>query len=161
MYNKSLFLQEGTEVRLVPSERIGGKALYVSKDGRCFSFYHERLRHIKPQATNSNINRHNGRRKQKYLCMRSFGHILVHHAVHLAWIGPIPDGCVVDHINGITTDNRAKNLETVTPAENRKRAQILRAMRKTAEWDNRPDLLPENRPIEELKSIFKKYELVH
>ena len=147
-----LFLPDGTEVRLVPLEKTGGKALYVSADGRCFSFYRERLRLTKPYPTNSAINRHNGRRKQKYLRMTYYGNILVHHAVHLAWIGPIPDGFVVDHLNGITTDNRAENLEAITPAENIKRAKILRILRSI---DQDPKLMERA----ELLSIFAHYDI--
>ena len=127
----SLIHEDGTEVRLVPLEKTGGKALYVSADGRCFSFYRRVLRLVKPQATNSAINRHNGRRKQKYLRVRSYGNILVHHAVALAWIGlkPIdsnskPYEC--HHLNGITTDNQAANLIWLSHSEHRRYDQQLK-----------------------------------
>ncbi|MBO4454016.1 MAG: HNH endonuclease [Paludibacteraceae bacterium] len=150
MANDILFLPDGTEVRLVPLERTGGKALYVSADGRCFSFYRRVPRLIKPQPTNSAINRYNGRRKQHYLRMRSYGNILVHHAVHLAWIGPIPEGYVVDHLNGITADNRIENIQAVTPEENVKRARLLRILRRIG---RDPRLMSR----EELLEIFNKY----
>ena len=156
----SLAYEDGTEVRLVPLEKTGGKALYVSADGRCFSFYRRVLRLIKPQATNSVINRHNGRRKQKYLRVRSYGNILVHHAVALVWIGPMPDtGYVVDHLNGLVTDNRVCNLEWVSVVENRKRARLLRARRMIAQQDGRPELLPENMKPGELLELFSKYNV--
>ena len=156
----SLVYEDGTEVRLVPLEKTGGKALYVSADGRCFSFYRRVLRLIKPQATNSSINRHNGRRKQKYLRVRSYGNILVHHAVALVWIGPMPAvGYVVDHLNGLVTDNHVRNLGWVTPAENHKRSVILRARRMIARQDGRPELLPENMTSEELLELVSKYNV--
>jgi hypothetical protein len=46
---------------------------------------------------------------------RSF---LVHRIVISAFLGPIPDGYEVNHINGVKTDNRIENLEFVTRAEN-------------------------------------------
>ena len=147
----SLAYEDGTEVRLVPLEKTGGKALYVSAEGRCFSFCRSILRLIKPQATNSVINHHNGRRKQKYLRVRSYGNILVHHAVALAWIGLMPDaGYVVDHLNGLVTDNRACNLGWVTPEENRKRAKLLRVLRNIGRD-------PKQMSREELLEIFEKY----
>ena len=63
----SLFLEDGTEVRLLPLEKTGGKALYVSADGRCFSYFRCALRLVKPQADTSKTNRFNAHRKQKYL----------------------------------------------------------------------------------------------
>ena len=176
----SLIFEDGSEVRLVPLEKTVGKSLYVSADGRCFSFYRERLRLIKPQATNSIINRHNGQRKQKYLRVRNYGNILVHHAVALAWIGDKPAGLevifrakarqepeqashaecyVVDHLNGITTDNRAENLQWVTPAENLKRAVILRARRMVARQDHDLSKDPKNMKLEELLELFSMYNV--
>lgn len=42
----------------------------------------------------------------------------VHRIVIAAFIGPAPDGLVVNHKNGVKTDNRVSNLEYVTPEEN-------------------------------------------
>lgn len=42
----------------------------------------------------------------------------VHHLVALAFIGPRPDGAVVNHIDGVKTNNRSDNLEYATPRGN-------------------------------------------
>jgi hypothetical protein len=46
----------------------------------------------------------------------------VHSMVAHSFIGPIKDGQMVNHINGIKTDNRVENLEYCTHGENMKHA---------------------------------------
>ena len=126
-------LDDGTEVRLVPLERTG-KPLYVSRDGRAFSYVQEHFRLIKPFPTAYPRNKYNGGRKQQYLKMHHrHHHILIHRAVLLAWVGPCPEGYEADHLNGITTDNRIENLEWVTPAENVRRAVEMRRRKRLTE----------------------------
>jgi ABC-type transport system involved in cytochrome c biogenesis ATPase subunit len=102
---------------------------------------------------------------------KTYGYILVHTAVALAWIGDKPTGLevivrakarqepeqashaecyVVDHLNGITTDNRAENLQWVTRQENEKRAKLLRVLRSIGRD-------PRKMSREELLQIFNKY----
>ena len=170
LYPSSLVYEDGTEVRLCPLEKTKGKALYVSADGRCFSYYRRVLRLVKPQADTSKTNRFNGHRKQKYLRMTSYGNILVHRAVAMVWItgletivplaGKEPEqashaGCmVVDHLNGITIDNRVENLQWVTRKENEKRAKLLRILRSIGRD-------PKQMSREELLTIFNKYEFTN
>ena len=156
LYPSSLVYEDGTEVRLCPLEKTKGKALYVSADGRCFSFYRRVLRLVKPQADTSKTNRFNGHRKQKYLRMTYYGNILVHRAVALVWVERLDtrlchtEQMVVDHLNGITTDNRVENLQWVTRKENEKRAKLLRILRRIG---RDPRLMSR----EELLEIFNKY----
>ena len=44
----------------------------------------------------------------------------IHRLVYEAWIGNIPNGYDIDHINGIKTDNRVSNLRAVSRSENLK-----------------------------------------
>lgn len=48
----------------------------------------------------------------------------VHHLVAFYFIGPRPQGYHINHINGIKQDNRAENLEYVTPSENAKHSFV-------------------------------------
>jgi len=43
---------------------------------------------------------------------------LLHRVVWEACVGPIPDRMVMNHINGVKTDNRLCNLEVVTSSQN-------------------------------------------
>ena len=65
----------------------------------------------------------------------------------------------IDHLNGNKLDWSVDNLEYVTPAENRKRAVILRARRMVARQDNDPSKLPENMTTEELLELFSMYNV--
>ena len=155
-------LPDGTEVRLVvPIERTKNRALYTTADGRAFS--HVRVKdkttgesrwefhQLSLSPSNRPCSKANGRRKQIYLHLRSdYGAILMHHAVALAWIGPRSNGYECDHLNGITTDNRAENLQWVTRKENEKRAKLLRVLRSIGRE-------PKQMSREELQAIFAKY----
>ena len=134
-------LADGTEVHLVlPIERTGNRPLYTSSQGKPYSHVrvlnkqtgtHEWIyREQVPIMDTTPVNRFNGHRKQRYHKMSHFGNIYLSHAVALAWIGPQPEGYVVDHLNGVTTDNRAENLEAITPQENARRVPYLHALRK-------------------------------
>ena len=155
-------LPDGTEIRLVlPLERTGNRPLYVTASGRAFShvrakdkktgvmrwIYREQaLVTLTPGKLSVNANR-----KQRYYVMPHHGDIYLHIAVCLAWNGPRPEGYECDHLNGIVSDNRASNLQWVTPAENRKRARLLRVLRSIGRE-------PREMSREELLNIFKRYE---
>lgn len=50
------------------------------------------------------------------------GHILVHVAVAMAFLGPPPAGCEVNHKDGVKTNCHVTNLEWVTRSENQRHA---------------------------------------
>lgn len=50
-------------------------------------------------------------------CMSSKKY-LAHRLVFESFVGKIPKGMEINHINGIKTDNRLENLECVTPKQN-------------------------------------------
>jgi hypothetical protein len=46
----------------------------------------------------------------------------VHRAVYETFVGDIPEGMVINHIDGVKTNNCLNNLECITPAENTRHA---------------------------------------
>ena len=64
------------------------------------------------------------RDKNGYCCVGLYAggqrpsNVKVHRLVAAAFIGPIPEGMQVNHINGVKHDNRVENLEIVTLADN-------------------------------------------
>lgn len=78
-----------------------------------------------------NVYRYDSHKKEIIKCKLSNGpngyliistainsHTIVHRMMAEAFLGEIPKGYQVDHINRIRTDNRIENLRIVTPSEN-------------------------------------------
>ena len=160
MATEQLRLVDGTIVRKCPTD----KPLYCSREGKFYSVRNAELtddgwilREIKagfsPAMRTPGRHCFNGKRGCVYPIMRRYGEQMCHKLVALTWIGPRPEGYEIDHINGDILNWSAENLEYVTPAENRKRAKILRCMR---EAGNDPTKLSAAR----LKAIFAQYELM-
>lgn len=153
LLNEQLRLVDGTIVKKCPTV----KPLYCSKDGRFFSVHNMQItdegcimHELKP-CFNPGMQNHNG--GSAYPKMRQFGNRLCHHLIWETWVGQRTKGMEIDHVNGDKMDWSLANLEEVTPAENRKRAKILRAMR-AAGTD------PTTIPPAELKAIFARYDLM-
>ena len=124
-YPPRAVLEDGTEIRLVPLELTGGRALYVSKEGQGYSYVRERFRNVQPVLLDSPCQIR--RKHRPYQCFRHHKNIYVHRAVLSAWVEPCPPGYEIDHINGDYSDNRLENLEYVTHAENSRRRWVLYA----------------------------------
>ena len=158
---EKIYLPDGTELRLCKGivSRTGNRKLYCSKAGLFYSLSTRGLNPNKPYVTKNFRRKPNVHSNYPRMC-GWVGNPHCHILVAKAWIGPKPaSGYVVDHINGKLSDCRAVNLQWVTPAENRKRAVILRARRMIARQDGRPELMPENMASEELLALFNAYNV--
>ena len=130
------------------------KPLFCSRDGHFFSLTNNgtTLREVKPNYNpgkqNSRPNMHSA-----YPEMRSFGSKLCHHLMYETWVGPRTKGMEIDHVNGNMFDWSIDNLEEVTPAENRKRAKILRVLRAAGND-------PCKYTAKQLREIFRKFEVL-
>ena len=135
-------------IKQVPPESVGGKTLFVGTDGRFFNKDGKELKpRFSPASQRNRPNMHSA-----YPCMRHFGTRLCHHLVWETFVGPRTPGMEIDHINGDKMNWSLDNLQEVTPAENRKRAVLLRALRKGGRD-------PKSMTREQLLSIFKHYEV--
>lgn len=153
MLPNQLRLVDGTIVRRCPTE----KPLYCSRAGKFYSVHNAILtddgwilHELKPVHSPNKPSLKNGHSHSDYPRMRNFGCRHCHCLVALTWIGPRPDGYEIDHLNGNIRDWSADNLEFVTPAENRKRAKLLRVLRSIGRE-------PRQMTREELLEIFNKY----
>ena len=159
LLNEQLRLVDGTIIKKCPTI----KPLYCSEDGRFFSVHNMQItdegcimHELKPtfgpaaRVRNQNSSVNHG---IAYPSMRHFGSRTCHHLIWETFVGPRTKGMEIDHVNGNITDWSLANLEEVTPAENRKRAKILRAMRAA---DTDPTTIPPAR----LKAIFARYDLM-
>ena len=159
LLNEQFRLVDGTIVKKCPTI----KPLYCSQDGRFFSvrnmqitdegcIMHELKAAFNPakRARHQNTSVHHG---IAYPSMSHFRNRLCHHLIWETFVGPRTKGMEIDHVNGNIIDWSLANLEEVTPAENRKRAKILRAMRKAG---TDPTTIPQSR----LKAIFAHYDIM-
>lgn len=69
--------------------------------------------------------------KDGYLrVLTKIGKKRVHRVIYETFVGTIPDGYEIDHINNIRNDNRLENLRCVTHKENMNNPISLKARRK-------------------------------
>lgn len=67
----------------------------------------------------------NKKRSYTEVHLNRYGRVRVHRIVAHEFLGPCPKGYVVNHKNGIKTDNNASNLEYVTEKQNIQHATDL------------------------------------
>ena len=153
LLNEQLRLNNGTIVKKCPTV----KPLYCSKDGRFFSVHNMLItdegcimHELKPCTNPASTYAHKG--GSSYARMRDYDNRLCHHLIWETWVGPRTPGMEIDHLNGDKMNWSLDNLEEVTPAENRKRAVLLRELRR-----NGRD--PKHMTRGELQAIFRKYRL--
>jgi len=152
---KQLILLNGTRI----SQGFEGVGLYASRGGRVYSLTSKGLREIRINYCRNN---HYGRRTkggnrqgQRYPYVKYKGKTYrVHFLVAFAWIGPKPDKCVLDHINGDIDDCRLVNLRFISKEENNRCGGILRKLRNAAVRLKDPSLNPANIPQSRLLIIF-------
>lgn len=110
--------------------RRGKYKLFCDRMGQFYTLSEYGLRQVIPINSCSEEYKKKGS-SWKYMKLSNFvGSPYCHYLICNAFHGPRPDGYECDHINGIHTDNRACNLQWVTPAENIRRAILLRELRK-------------------------------
>ena len=134
-------------IKQVPPELIGGKILYCSDQGKFFNASGRELKPCLRQTQNAS------KCHTRYPFMPNFSSRLCHHLIYETFVGPRTPGMEIDHINGDKMDWSLANLQEVTPAENRKRAKLLRILR----FNGRD---PKQMSRDELLEIFNKYDFV-
>ena len=144
-----------TGCKQVPPELINGKILFAHPDGYFVSQYGLRIAHtFSPSNRERGRNSHNGVRGNLYPIMRQYGGKTCHSLMCSTFHGPRPVDYQCDHLNGDVLDYSAANLEWVTPAENIRRAKILRVLRAIG---RNPKLIP----YDELRAIMNHYEFIN
>ena len=159
MAQEQLRLVDGTIVRKCPTV----EPLYCSRAGKFYSIHNAILtddgwvlREIKPNVNPTRLSSwvsSQGISGSQYPTIRQTHGQPCHKLVALTWLGPRPEGMEIDHLNGNKLDWSVDNLEYVTPAENRKRARLLRVLRSIGRD-------PKQMSRDELLGIFRKYEFV-
>ena len=134
---------------LVMKNHPDHKNWYCTQDGRFFHLTKDgaHLSEVKANFAPSSL-RPRKHMHGRYPGLPHLNGIICHRFMWEAWGGPRHKGLEIDHVNGNKFDWRLENLEEVTPAENKKRALMLREMRRNG-------MEPaECYSIEKLRNIF-------
>jgi hypothetical protein len=83
-------------------------------------------------------------------------HAMAHRLVWRHFFGPIPNGMVINHRNGIKTDNRPENLELTTPSGNTQHAVSVLRSHPGANQDGQKNPMSKI-PDEDIQRIRDRY----
>ena len=145
---RTWFLGHG--FKQVPLDLTGGKVLWAHPDGYFVNAYGQKVLHNYSPSHAKGVKPYT--HGVKYPIMRQYNAKQCHILMCVTFHGPRPIGYECDHINGVQTDYSASNLQWVTPAENRRRAKLLRVLRSLGRN-------PADMSSEELLRIFASYTL--
>ncbi len=79
---------------------------------------------------------------------------LVHRLLFLNFVGDIPDGLQINHIDGVKTNNNLSNLELCTPLENTRHAWSLGLVKKKLGEQTSLAKITETK-VREIRKLFK------
>ena len=168
-----LFVFNNVLVKLVPwhgqDTHPNGNAFYVSRDGsygvRVYPDGRKVL--VNPSYIKLSPGKKRPRKEGYRLYRQAWGkgeYILVSHAVYSAWVGGIPERMTIDHINGVTTDNRFENLRVLDNDTNNRDGGFLRKLKNAGFYPpciDRAILLRYFDRMAELKPAITTYRYEH
>ena len=91
---------------------IGGRAYSMDEQGNILSIYKTESGFIKTFPDKD------GYLKAAIVIRKKTNNRFVHRLVYEAWVGEIPEGMTVDHIDGDKSNNHYTNLRLLTPEDN-------------------------------------------
>ena len=136
-------------------KEIEGYTKYtINKDGEVYSTKWGKLRKLKPQPASQS--------KKKYLQVRLYdgsgklGKLqYVHRLVWETFVGEIPEGMEIDHINADPSCNKLQNLQVVSRKGNM--AKFARQYHGTSLRENRDELIKDYEELGTFEKVAEKW----
>jgi hypothetical protein len=143
----------GTEIKDYPKYSI-------TKEGIVWSYAQNKPKELKPQKTTQN---------GKYLQVRLYGKDAritkagkrlgklkyIHKLVYTTFIGEIPKGMTIDHIDNNPSNNSLENLQLMTQSENSIKGN--RKRRRNDLWENREEVIQKYKELGTQKKVADYY----